>query len=224
MQSCKDQGMALLIRLPAPPLPWLAALALALAGPLQASPLGGPVATPTGADGSGFILSGSALRAKVPPAVIPVPLVDLNRYSGGWYEIARIPNRFQRQCARHSIALYGLRADGFINVLNQCIKRSGNVDQATGVAKVVDPVSRARLKVSLVSFLGWRPFWGDYWVIGLDDDYRWAVVGSPDRRYGWVLARTPQLDAASLEQIKGILENNGYAWSSFEIDASAPQR
>ncbi len=79
--------------------------------------------------------------------------------------------------------------DGRLSVLNQYIKRSGNVDQATGVAKVVDPVSRAKLKVSFVSFLGWRPFWGDYWVIGLDDDYRWAVVGSPDRRYGWVLAR-----------------------------------
>ena len=208
--------MALLNRLPAPPLPWLAALALALAGPLQASPLGGPGSTPTGADGAGFSPSGSALRAKVPPAVIPVPLVDLNRYAGGWYEIARIPNRFQRQCARHSIALYGLRADGRINVLNQYIKRSGNVDQATGVAKVVDPVSRSRLRVSLVSFLGWRPFWGDYWVIGLDDDYRWALVGSPDRRYGWLLARTPRLDEASLAKIREILERQGYAWSRFE--------
>jgi apolipoprotein D and lipocalin family protein len=208
--------MDLLNRLPAPPLPWLAALALALAGPLQASPLGGPVATPTGVDRGGFSPSGSALRAKVPPAVIPVSSVNLSRYAGGWYEIARIPNRFQRQCARHSVALYGLLPDGRLSVLNQCIKPSGNVNQATGVARVIDPVSRARLKVSLVSFLGWRPFWGDYWVIGLDDDYRWAVVGSPDRRYGWVLARTPHLDEASMASIREILERQGYGWSRFE--------
>jgi apolipoprotein D and lipocalin family protein len=147
---------------------------------------------------------------------MPVPSVDLNRYVGGWYEIAKIPNRFQRQCARHTVALYGLLPDGRLSVLNQCIKRSGNVDQATGVARVIDPVSRARLKVSLVSFLGWRPFWGDYWVIGLDDDYRWAVVGSPDRRYGWVLARTPHLDEASMASIREILERQGYGWSRFE--------
>jgi apolipoprotein D and lipocalin family protein len=151
------------------------------------------------------------------PSVRPVEAVDLARYAGGWYEIARIPNRFQRQCARHTIAHYGLRPDGRLSVLNQCIKRSGNVDQATGVATVVDPVSRARLKVSLVSLLGWRPFWGDYWVIGLDAAYRWAVVGSPDRRYGWVLARTPRLDDASMANIREILQRNGYDWARFAL-------
>jgi len=149
--------------------------------------------------------------------VVPVPSVELKRYAGGWYEIARIPNRFQRQCARHTIAQYGLRPDGRLSVLNQCIKRSGNVDQATGVAKVVDPVSRAKLKVSFVSVLGWRPFWGDYWVIGLDPAYRWAVVGSPDRRYGWVLSRTPRLDDASMASIRELLERQGFAWSRFEL-------
>ena len=70
--------------------------------------------------------------------------------------------------------------------------------------------------MSLVSFLGWRPVWGDYWVIGLDDDYRWAVVGSPDRRYGWVLARTPRLDDATMASIRELLERQGFAWSRFE--------
>ena len=220
-QACKDQGMALLNRLPVAPLPWLAALALTLAAPHQASALGDPVPAPVGAGGPGLPPTASDRRAGVQPAgaqpaVVPVPSVELNRYVGGWYEIARIPNRFQRQCTRHTVALYGLRPDGRLSVLNQCIKQSGNVDQATGVAKVVDPVSRAKLKVSFVSFLGWRPFWGDYWVIGLDDGYRWAVVGSPDRRYGWVLARSPQLDDASMASIRGLLERQGYAWSRFE--------
>jgi apolipoprotein D and lipocalin family protein len=203
--------MVLLNRNPIPPLPWLAAIALALAAN-QAPALGDPVSAPTRVRGPERITQASAQ-----PAVIPVPLVELNRYVGGWYEIARIPNRFQRQCARHTIAQYGLRPDGRLSVLNQCIKRSGNVDQATGVAKVVDPLSSARLKVSLVSVLGWRPFWGDYWVIGLDDDYRWAVVGSPDRRYGWVLSRTPRLDEASMASIRELLGRQGFAWSRFEL-------
>ena len=208
--------MALLNRRPVPPLPWLAAIALVLGATQQASALADPVSAPTGAGGPERITPASARPAGVQPAVMPVPSVDLNRYVGGWYEIARIPNRFQRQCARHTIAQYGLRPDGRLSVLNQCIKRSGNVDQATGVATVVDPVSRARLKVSLVSVLGWRPFWGDYWVIGLDHDYRWAVVGSPDRRYGWVLARSPQLDDTSMASIRELLERQGYGWSRFE--------
>jgi apolipoprotein D and lipocalin family protein len=207
--------MALLNRLPVAPLPWLAAIALALAAS-QAPALGNPVSAPTGTVRPELTPSAFARPAGGQPAVMPVPSVELNRYAGGWYEIARIPNRFQRQCARHTIAQYGLRPDGRLSVLNQCIKRSGNVDQATGVAKVVDPVSNSRLKVSLVSFLGWRPFWGDYWVIGLDHDYRWAVVGSPDRRYGWVLSRTPRLDDASKANIRELLERQGYAWSRFE--------
>jgi len=213
--------MALLNRLPGPPLLHLAATALALAGSLQAAALADPGSAPNGA--GGLVLSPPATGLRAPsqpathaPAVSAVPSLDLNRYRGGWYEIARIPNRFQRQCARHSIAVYGLLPDGRLSVLNQCIKANGNVDQATGVARVVDGSSQAKLKVSLVSVLGWRPFWGDYWVIGLDPDYRWAVVGSPDRQYGWVLARTPGLDDAAFARIREIIERNGYAWSRFE--------
>jgi len=209
--------MALLNRLPVAPLPWLAAIALAMAGPHQAAALGDPVTAPNETVRPELTPSAPARPAGAQPVLVPVPSVELKRYAGGWYEIARIPNRFQRQCARHTIAQYGLRPDGRLSVLNQCIKRSGNVDQATGVAKVVDPVSRAKLKVSFVSVLGWRPFWGDYWVIGLDHDYRWAVVGSPDRRYGWVLSRTPRLDDASMASIRELLERQGFAWSRFEL-------
>jgi apolipoprotein D and lipocalin family protein len=208
--------MALINRLPVAPLPWLAAIALALAAN-QAPALSDQASAPSGTVRPERPPSTSARPAGGQPVVMPVTSVELNRYGGGWYEIARIPNRFQRQCARHTIAQYGLRPDGRLSVLNQCIKRSGNVDQATGVAKVVDPVSSARLKVSLVSFLGWRPFWGDYWVIGLDPAYRWAVVGSPDRRYGWVLSRTPRLDEASMASIRELLERQGFAWSRFEL-------
>jgi len=129
-----------------------------------------------------------------PPPVTTVPGVDLERYAGLWHEIARIPNRFQDQCAGGTTAEYTLREDGRLDVVNRCRREDGEWDQAEGVAKVSDDGDRTRLKVSFVSFLGWRPFWGDYWIIGLDDDYRWAVVGTPDREYGWILAREPVLD------------------------------
>ncbi|MFM7236628.1 MAG: lipocalin family protein [Cyanobium sp.] len=158
----------------------------------------------------------------VTPSVMPVASVNLERYAGVWRELAKIPNPFQRQCARDTLAQYTLRADGQLKVVNQCLTRNGILNQASGVARIVDPISRARLKVSLVSVLGWRPFWGDYWVIGLDESYRWAVVGTPDRRYGWVLARTRQLDQASWRAIAAILARNGYSLSSFVLDNPPP--
>jgi len=155
-------------------------------------------------------------------AVGPVSRVDLSRYAGIWFEIAKIPNRFQKQCARDTLAQYTLRPDGRIDVVNQCIKRNGSVDQARGIAKVVDAETGAKLKVSLVSLLGWRPFWGDYWIVGLDPNYRWAVVGAPNRKYGWILARSKTLDANSWETISAIIERNGYQRGSFQMDGQGP--
>ena len=149
--------------------------------------------------------------------VTPVDEVNLERYTGLWYEIAKIPNRFQQQCVRGTTAEYTLREDGRISVVNQCFKKDGSLDDAKGIAKVIDTTSNAKLKVSFVSFLGWRPFWGDYWVIGLDEDYEWAVVGTPDRKYGWILARTPTLDEATMEEIFRIIEQNGYKRDAFEM-------
>ena len=154
----------------------------------------------------------------IPPLpVTTVSTVDLSRYAGLWYEVAKIPNRFQKQCVRGTTAQYALRDDGRISVVNRCVKEDGSTDEASGVAKIVDTASNAKLKVSFVSFLGWRPFWGDYWVIGLDADYRWAIVGTPDRKYGWVLSRTPSLDADAMDAIFAIIERNGYRRTAFEM-------
>jgi apolipoprotein D and lipocalin family protein len=152
--------------------------------------------------------------------VTTVSSVNLDRYAGLWFEIAKIPNRFQKQCARHTVAEYTVRPDGRLRVLNQCIKKNGNMDQASGIAKVIDRTTQAKLRVSFVSVLGWRPFWGDYWILGLDENYRWAVVGSPDRRYGWVLARTPRLEEGTMAKIAAILERNGYTWSRFKMEST----
>lgn len=165
------------------------------------------------------IVSMSALGSETTDEfpVTPVRQVNLEQYAGVWYEIAKIPNRFQKQCVRGTTAEYTLRKDGRISVVNRCIKEDGSLDEAKGIAKVIDTTSNAKLKVSFVSFLGWRPFWGDYWVIGLDEDYEWAVVGTPDRKYGWILARTPALDETSMEEVFSVIEENGYERESFQL-------
>jgi apolipoprotein D and lipocalin family protein len=149
--------------------------------------------------------------------VTTVAAVDLGRYVGLWHEVARIPNRFQKQCMRGTTAEYTLRPDGRLDVVNRCFKKDGKLDEAKGLAKVEDTASNAKLKVSFVSFLGWRPFWGDYWIIGLDEEYRWAIVGAPNLKYGWILARAPRLDDETLERIFVVLERNGYSRDAFRM-------
>ena len=134
--------------------------------------------------------------AQASSTVQTVDAVDLTRYAGDWFEIARFPNRFQDECAGDVRATYVARPDGRIDVINRCRDQSGGTMEARGVARVVDAQTRARLKVRFApAWLSWLPMvWGDYWVIGLASDYSWAVVGSPDREYLWILARMPALD------------------------------
>lgn len=125
-----------------------------------------------------------------------VDAVDLDRYLGDWFEIARFPNRFQNACSGDVRATYARRPDGRLDVINRCRTAGGEMKDAQGVARVVDTRTSAKLKVRFApAALSFLPFvWGDYWILGLADDYSWAVVGSPDRKYLWVLARTPAID------------------------------
>ncbi|HVO12052.1 MAG TPA: lipocalin family protein [Vicinamibacteria bacterium] len=139
--------------------------------------------------------------------------VDLARYAGRWYEIARLPNRFQRQCAGDVIAIYTLRADGRVTVLNQCRKADGTTASAEGEARRADPDGPAsRLKVRFApGFLSFLPFvWGDYWILELDHDYRYALVGDPARKYLWFLSRTPTMDAATYESLTAAATRLGF--------------
>jgi apolipoprotein D and lipocalin family protein len=150
------------------------------------------------------ILPAHAAGKQAPMQV--VPSVDLTRYAGKWYEIARLPNRFQRDCASDTSATYTLRPDGKITVLNQCRQSDGRVKSATGTGRLAggkEPNSKLR-----VTFF-W-PFYGNYWIIDLEPDYRWAVVGEPDRKYFWILSREPQLDEALYSQIVERARNQGY--------------
>jgi apolipoprotein D and lipocalin family protein len=157
--------------------------------------------------------SQQALAADPPPAV---PKVDLFRYAGKWYEIARIPNRFQFHCASGTTAEYTWREDGLIDVVNRCIDREGRPAEARGIARVTDTRSNAKLEVSFFNLFGWRPLWGDYWVLDLAPGYDYAVVGTPGRRYGWILSRTPALPPTSRTAINERLRELGYDPAQFE--------
>ena len=132
-----------------------------------------------------------------------VPSVDLARYAGTWYEIARLPMWFQRHCV-DSKAIYTSRSDGAVGVHNECVTDSGGVEQAEGVATVVDDKTNARLNVVFDNYFA-RLFGtsreGNYWILALDGDYRTALVGTPDRRFLWILSRTPQLDDAIYQRL-----------------------
>ncbi len=162
----------------------------------------GPIASP----------SRTSMDTQANAAVTTVPSVDLDRYAGDWFEIARFPNRFQKKCVGDVKASYARRPDGRIDVTNSCRTAEGGTAVAKGVARVEDSATRARLKVRFApSVLSFLPFvWGDYWIIGLDDDYRWAVVGSPDRNYLWILSRTRELDETTFQQAVGRARANGF--------------
>jgi apolipoprotein D and lipocalin family protein len=149
-------------------------------------------------------LPANAASSEAPMQV--VPSVDLSRYAGKWYEIARLPNRFQRACAGDTTASYTLRPDGKITVVNQCRKSDGNMKSARGTARLASAKEpNTKLKVSFF----W-PFYGNYWIIDLDPEYRWAVVGEPGRKYLWILSREPKLDEALYEQILDRAKKQGY--------------
>ena len=149
---------------------------------------------------------GCETEGKVSPPLQTVPYVDLDRYTGVWYEIARYPNSFQEGCVG-SKATYSLKDNGEISVLNECHERSfdGKLRTAKGKARVVDKESNAKLRVSFF----W-PFSGDYWIIEIGENYEYAVVGHPKIKYLWVLGRTREMDMKTFENILSRLREKKY--------------
>lgn len=160
-----------------------------------------------------ILVSMSDVMAQDSLTVTAVEQVDLNRYCGTWYEIARLPNRFQRDCACCTSAEYSMLADGTIKVINRCRKSDGSLTTAEGMARKEKPDGPdAKLEVRFApSWLGWLPFvWGTYWIIDLAPDYAYAVVGEPSREYLWILSRTPQMDISVRRGILARLRGMGY--------------
>jgi apolipoprotein D and lipocalin family protein len=137
--------------------------------------------------------------------------VDLNRYLGKWFEVSSIPNRFQSMCVADTQAEYKKDED-IVRVINRCRKSDGSVTVAKGRAKIVEGSNNSKLRVSFF----W-PFYGNYWILALDPDYRWVLVGEPDRKFGWILSRSPQLDTVTVNQILDKAVALGYERSAFKV-------
>ena len=147
------------------------------------------------------------------PPLPTVASVDLKRYEGRWFEIAKYPNWFQRSCASDTSAQYTGQPDGSIQVINRCKKADGTFREANAIATVVPGSGNAKLKVRF----GKSPIAGDYWIIGLDEkNYSWALVGHPWRQFLWILAREPHLDDATYERIVSLAESQGYSRNRIE--------
>ena len=149
------------------------------------------------------------------PPLETVPSVDLVRYSGRWYEIARFPQWFDSECVATK-SLYAVGGNAELWVISQCRKETfdGPEHIDTGNVRVADETTKSKLEVSFF----W-PFWSDYWIIDLDPDYRWAVVGHPSRDYLWILSRSPKLDDSTYDAILERLRQKQYDVSRLQRTA-----
>jgi apolipoprotein D and lipocalin family protein len=166
-----------------------------------------------------FVLAASAsAQTNKLPALQTVPNVDLSRYVGKWYEIAKYPNRFQKQCVANTTATYAMKAGGRLEVVNECVKKDGTGERAVGEAKIADKKTNAKLKVRFApGALSFLPFvWGNYWIIDLDKDYGYVAIGEPKREYFWILARKPVLDDAVYQDIVRRAEAMGFSPAKIE--------
>jgi apolipoprotein D and lipocalin family protein len=139
-----------------------------------------------------------ALAFGVDEPLETVDHVDLTRYLGKWFEIARLPLRWENKCACCVTATYKPRPDGRLNVLNSCVRSDGKLTQSKGTAKIASKKDHSNSKLKVTFF--W-PFSGAYWILDLDPDYRWALVGNPSRKNLWILSRTPSLDSETVDAL-----------------------
>lgn len=133
-----------------------------------------------------------------------VSSVDLSRYTGKWFEIARLPNRFQKDCVGEVTATYSLLDGSQLKVVNECRKSNGRIEQAEGRARLASKDGpNSKLKVRFApAWLSWLPsVWGDYWIIELAPDYSYSLVGTPDRKYLWILSRPPQMEETVYKEV-----------------------
>ncbi|MDE1916563.1 MAG: lipocalin family protein [Sphingomonadales bacterium] len=141
----------------------------------------------------------------------PAEPVDLERYMGRWHEQFRYEASFEKDMDAVT-ADYSLHGDGTVRVVNRGRKPDGRWKQSVGVARIADPVTRAKLKVSF-----FRPFYGDYWVLDHGADYDWSIVGEPSGRYLWVLTRDSHPRAAMLTMLQARVRSLGYDWSLVRV-------
>lgn len=145
--------------------------------------------------------------------VRPVASIALDRYAGRWHEVARLPNSFQEECAAETTAEYELLSNGQLRVVNRCRLPDGTVKRAEGRARLAHrdgPTSKLKVRFA-PAFLSFLPaVWGDYWVLDIAEDYSSALVGTPDRRYLWILSRTPTLPDGTYRRMVDVAARQGF--------------
>ena len=145
--------------------------------------------------------------------------LDVPRYMGTWYEIAKFPNWFQRKCVSATRADYRLQSDGTVQVINRCRVESGATIEAVGRARQLGLATSPKLEVRFApDWLAFLPLvWGDYWVIDLDGDYRLVAVSEPKKQYLWILARTPKVDPDAYQGLLARLAQKGFDLGRLEL-------
>lgn len=152
-------------------------------------------------------------------SVQTIATLDVPRYLGTWYEIAKFPNRFQNKCLSHTKAVYSAKADGNLRVLNSCKTAGGETSEVEGAARQIGAKDSPKLQVRFApEWLSFLPLvWGNYWVIDLDPQYQVAVVSDPKREYLWILSRTPQLDPKVYEGVLQRLKQQQFDLQKLEL-------
>lgn len=152
-------------------------------------------------------------------ALAPIAALDVPRYLGRWYEIAKYPNSFQKKCVANTQAHYRLLGEGELQVVNRCRLEDGQTSEALGAARQQGDANSPRLKVRFApAWLSFIPaVWGDYWVIDLDPAYQLAAVAEPKREYLWILSRTPKVDSKSYQALLERLTRQGFDITKLEL-------
>jgi apolipoprotein D and lipocalin family protein len=159
-----------------------------------------------------------------PGPLVTIAALDVPRYMGTWYEIAKYPNWFQRKCVADTHAQYSLLQSGTVRVTNSCKKENGEVDEAIGEARQIGEATSPKLQVRFApAWLSWLPLvWGNYWVIDLDEPYQLVAVSEPTREYLWILSRTPEVNAAAYDALLARLQRQGFALERLERTKQTP--
>jgi apolipoprotein D and lipocalin family protein len=157
-----------------------------------------------------LLMGGCATTSQSPPGTVAG--IDLHLYLGRWYEIARLPMPFQR-ADEAALAEYGLKPDGTLTVHNVAIRPDGTQHDIHGCAKVLNPPENTKLAVRFNTWFGPLipvPKEGNYWILYVDNGYRHAIVGTPDRKYLWILSRTPKITEPQYRELSGNAERLGF--------------
>ena len=166
------------------------------------------------------LASAQVQSTEVPPAPLEaIASLDVPRYMGTWYEVAKYPNWFQKRCIANTSATYAVQPNGMLQVLNRCQKEDGSMSEALGAAKQVGEANSPKLEVRFApAWLSFLPFvWGNYWVIDLDPQYQLAAVSEPSRKYLWILSRSKTVEPKAYEALLQRLKQKGFNLDAIEV-------